>query len=128
MTDRCFRLFSTSHILKDGGSATAINRRARRGKNQRSAHAVVDPKFRRDRSGRQGIDEWDQATGPVNWGGEHGKTKEGMLKTVNYNTHRMVESAELVMKTSEFLGCHEHDVNSLTWPLRGKLATVSKNV
>jgi len=39
----------------------------------------------------------------------------------NDNTYRTVESAELVMKTSEFLGCHEHDVNSLTWPLQRKV-------
>lgn len=40
-----------------------------------------------------------------------------MPKTTGGNTYLIVESAELVMKTSEFLGCHEHDVNSLTWPL-----------
>jgi hypothetical protein len=41
----------------------------------------------------------------------------GCPKTTGINTYRIVESAELVMKTSGFLGCHEHDVNSLTWPL-----------
>lgn len=50
-----------------------------------------------------------------------------MFKETSDNTYRIVESAELVMKTPEFLGCHEHDVNSLTWPLyRGKSTTISK--
>lgn len=55
-----------------------------------------------------------------------------MSKTTGRNTYRIVESAELVMKTSEFLGCHEHDVNSLTWPLwrknGQKLASAAKIV
>ena len=53
--------------------------------------------------------------------------KNEVFKATSSNTYRIVESAELVMKTSEFLGCHEHDVNSLTWPLyRVKSTTVSK--
>ena len=60
----------------------------------------------------------------------HGKIAnrkmDGMPRTTNDNTYRIVESAELVMKTSEFLGCHEHDVNSLTWPLQGKPIKVSE--
>jgi hypothetical protein len=51
---------------------------------------------------------------------------DGIPGTTNDNTYRIVESAELVMKTSEFLGCHEHDVNSLTWPLQGKPTKVSE--
>ena len=46
-----------------------------------------------------------------------GKEIIGMSKTTGSSTYRIVESAELVMKSSEFFGCHEHDVNSLTWPL-----------
>jgi len=49
------------------------------------------------------------------------QAKDGVFKTINDNTYRIVESAEPVMKTSEFLGCHEHDVNSLTWPLQRKV-------
>lgn len=44
-----------------------------------------------------------------------------MFKTMNDKTYRIVESAEPVMKTSESLGCHAHDVNSLTWPLQKKI-------
>jgi hypothetical protein len=51
---------------------------------------------------------------------------DGIPRTTNDNTYRIVESAELVMKTSEFLGCHEHDVNLLMWPLQGKLTKVSE--
>ena len=51
---------------------------------------------------------------------------DGIPRTRNDNTYRIVESAELVMKTSEFLGCHEYDVNSLTWPLQGKPTKVGE--
>jgi hypothetical protein len=68
---------------------------------------------RRDqRIGNAGIAKWE---------------KMEVFKATSDNTYRIVESAEPVMKTSEFLGCHEHDVSSLTWPLyRGKSTTVSK--
>jgi hypothetical protein len=64
----------------------------------------------------------------VNWSWENSKSKNGWdTQNDNDNTYRMVESAEVVMKTSEFLGCHEHDINSLTWPLQGKPTKVSEH-
>lgn len=52
----------------------------------------------------------------VNVATAKGRKNETFEKTSD-NTYRTVESAELVIKTSGFFGCHEQDVNSLTWPL-----------
>jgi len=47
----------------------------------------------------------------------------GCFGAASDSAYRMVESVELVVGTSEFLGCHEHECYSLTWPLKKKRFT-----
>jgi len=59
------------HIPYPRTGKTKISNRdqslSRKGEKQDLVRAVGDPKFRRDRRRCQGMDEWDQAAGQVNW-------------------------------------------------------------